>query len=152
MRHKIAGRKLNRTTSHRKALLRNMASSLVKFEQIQTTLPKAKELRPYIEKLITKARKGTLAARRELLTSVQNTGLVSKMMDTLATRYKSRPGGYVRIIRNGFRYGDNAPMAYIEFVDRDLEAKPTQPKVESEIESGVSPELAEASMALPKSS
>ncbi|USO01061.1 MAG: 50S ribosomal protein L17 [Alphaproteobacteria bacterium] len=132
MRHKLSGRKLNRTSAHRKALLRNMACSLVKFEQIKTTLPKAKELRPYIEKLVTKARLGTLAARRDILSSIQDRELVSKMMDTLADRYRKRPGGYVRIIRSGFRYGDNAPMAYIEFVERDLSAKPAMPREATE--------------------
>lgn len=141
MRHKLSGRKLNRTSSHRQALLRNMASSLVKYEQIKTTLPKAKELRPYIEKLITKAREGTLAARRLLLSSIQDRELVAKMMDTLADRYKKRPGGYVRIIRSGFRHGDNAPMAYIEFVDRDLNAKPVGPKMEQTEEHALPAEM-----------
>ena len=123
MRHRISGRKLNRTSSHRKAMFRNMSASLIKHEQITTTLPKAKELRPIVEKLITIGKKGDLAARRQALRDIPDTKLVSKLLGPLADRYKKRAGGYTRIIKAGFRHGDNAPMAVIEFVDRDVAAK-----------------------------
>jgi large subunit ribosomal protein L17 len=119
MRHKIAGRKLNRTSSHRKALFKNMAQALIQHEQIKTTLPKAKELRPVVEKLITLGKKGTLAARRQAISQIQDQGCVSKLLDILAKRFSGRSGGYTRIMKSGFRYGDNAPMAIIEFVDFD---------------------------------
>lgn len=119
MRHKIAGRKLNRTSSHRKALFKNLAQALIKNEQIKTTLPKAKELRPVVEKLITLAKKGTLAARRQAVAQIQDQDSVSKLINTLGQRFLSRAGGYTRILKAGFRYGDNAPMAIIEFVDFD---------------------------------
>ncbi len=122
MRHKIAGRKLNRTSSHRKALFKNLAQALILNEQIKTTLPKAKELRPVVEKLITLAKKGTLAARRQAISQIQDRSLVSKLIDNLGQRFGNRAGGYTRILKAGFRYGDNAPMAIIEFVDFD----PTQ--------------------------
>lgn len=128
MRHKVRGRKLNRTSEHRSAMFKNMASSLIQYEQIQTTLPKAKDLRPIVEKLVTKARKGTLHVRRQLLSYLQDEGIVQKLMSNLAERYKTRPGGYLRILKAGFRHGDNAEMAYIEFVDRDLKAKPKAPQ------------------------
>ncbi|RTK93136.1 MAG: 50S ribosomal protein L17 [Rickettsiales bacterium] len=123
MRHKLKGLKLNRTSSHRKAMFANMATSLVMNEQIQTTLPKAKALRPIVEQLVTKARKGTLAARRDIISRIKDKDAVQKLMSVLAERYKVRPGGYTRIIKDGFRYGDKAPIAYIEFVDRDVSAK-----------------------------
>ncbi len=123
MRHGNKGRKLNRTSSHRKAMFANMANALIKHEQIKTTLPKAKELRPYVEKLITIASKNTLHARRQLIAKIKDTTTVEKLMSVLATRYKSRQGGYCRIFKYGFRYGDNAPMAVIEFVERDVNAK-----------------------------
>ncbi len=123
MRHGMAGRKLNRTSSHRKAMLANMANSLIKHEQIKTTLPKAKELRPYVEKLVTLGKRGDLHARRQAASKLQDDGMVKKLFDTLGPRYEDRPGGYIRIMKAGFRYGDAAPMAVIEFVDRDLEAK-----------------------------
>lgn len=123
MRHRISGRKLNRTSSHRKAMFSNMAAALIKHEQIKTTLPKAKDLRPIVEKLVTLGKKGTLHARRQALRTVKDTNLVSKLIDVLGERYKSRPGGYLRIIKAGNRYGDMAPMAVIEFVDRDESAK-----------------------------
>ena len=119
MRHKIAGRKLNRTSSHRKALFKNLAQALIQHEQIKTTLPKAKELRPVVEKLITLGKKGTLAARRQAISQIQDQGCVSKLLDILAKRFSGRSGGYTRIMKSGFRYGDNAPMAVIEFVDFD---------------------------------
>jgi len=123
MRHKIKGRKLNITSSHRQAMLANMAVALVTHEQIKTTLPKAKELRPYIETLITKAKKADLAVRRSVLSKIKDKKAVEKLINILGTRYKDRPGGYTRIIKAGFRYGDLAPIAYIEFVDRDVNAK-----------------------------
>ena len=123
MRHKIAGRKLNRTTSHRAAMLANMAVALVNHEQIKTTLPKAKELRRYIEMLVTVARKSDLTSRRRLISAIKDKVAVEKLVAVLGPRYKERPGGYTRIIKAGFRYGDVAPVAYIEFVDRDVNAK-----------------------------
>ncbi len=127
MRHGIQGRKLNRTSSHRKALLSNMANSLLKYEQIRTTLPKAKDLRPVVEKLLTLGQKGTLHARRQAFAFLRDNEIVAKLLGPLAERYKERPGGYLRIIKAGNRYGDMAPMAIIEFVDRDPSAKPKKP-------------------------
>ena len=123
MRHKIAHRKLNRTASHRKAMFANMSSSLVEHEQIVTTLPKAKELRPFVEKLVTLAKKGDLNSRRIAIARMRNKTQAKKLFDVLVPRYKDRQGGYIRIMKAGFRYGDNAPMAVIEFVDRDESAK-----------------------------
>jgi large subunit ribosomal protein L17 len=123
MRHKIAHRKLNRTASHRKAMFANMSSSLVEHEQIVTTLPKAKELRPFVEKLVTLAKKGDLNSRRIAIGRMRNKEQAKKLFDVLGPRYADRPGGYIRIMKAGFRYGDNAPMAVIEFVDRDESAK-----------------------------
>jgi len=123
MRHRIKGRKLNRTSSHRQAMFANMAVSLIMNEQIKTTLPKAKELRPYIEVLVTKAKNANLAARRRIISKIKDKHAAEKLISVLGTRYDSRPGGYTRIIKAGFRYGDVAPVAYIEFVDRDLSAK-----------------------------
>ncbi len=123
MRHAKAGRKLNRTASHRKALLRNMADALIKHEQIITTLPKAKELRPYVEKLITLAKRGDLHARRQAMTKLLDEAMGKKLFDILGPRYADRQGGYTRIMKAGFRKGDDAPMAVIEFVDRDEEAR-----------------------------
>jgi large subunit ribosomal protein L17 len=135
MRHAVAGRKLNRTTSHRKAMFNNLAAALVKHEQIKTTLPKAKDLRPIVEKLVTLGKKGGLAARRQILASIKDEKLAEKLLTTLADRYKSRAGGYTRVLKAGFRYGDMASMAIIEFVDRDVAAKgqdsgPSQQKAE----------------------
>lgn len=124
MRHGMQGRKLNRTSSHRKALLSNMANSLLKYEQIRTTLPKAKDLRPVVEKLLTLGQKGTLHARRQAFSFLRDNDMVAKLLGPLAERYKERPGGYLRIIKAGNRYGDMAPMAIIEFVNRDPSAKP----------------------------
>ena len=123
MRHRMHGRKLNRTWSHRKAMLANMAMALVKHEQITTTLPKAKELRPYVEKLVTLGKRGDLHARRLLIAKTRDQATASKLIDVLAPRYAERPGGYVRVLKAGFRQGDNAPMAVIEFVERDVSAK-----------------------------
>ncbi len=123
MRHRIAHRKLNRTASHRKAMFANMASSLIEHEQIVTTLPKAKELRPFVEKLVTLAKKGDLNSRRIAIARTRNQEQSRKLFEVLGPRYKDRQGGYIRIMKAGFRYGDNAPMAVIEFVDRDESAK-----------------------------
>ena len=123
MRHRMSGRKLNRTSSHRKAMFANMAAALIKHEQIKTTLPKAKELRPITEKLITLAKKGGLANRRLALSRLRDEAMVTKLFDTLGERYADRPGGYTRVLRAGFRKGDMAPMAIIELVDRDTSAK-----------------------------
>jgi len=136
MRHKVSKRKLNRTSSHRKALLANMAVALIKHEQIKTTLPKAKELAPYVEKLITLGKKGNLNARRRLYSIIPEKEWGVKVFDILAERYKERNGGYTRIMKAGFRYGDSAPMAVIELVDRDPEAlgQDSGPVVEKEFD------------------
>lgn len=123
MRHRLSGRKLNRTSSHRKAMFDNLAAALIKHEQIKTTLPKAKDLRPVVEKLITLGKRGGLHARRQALAILQDLKLAEKLFSTLAERYKSRAGGYTRVLRAGFRYGDSASMAIIELVDRDVAAK-----------------------------
>jgi len=123
MRHRKAGRKLNRTSSHRKAMFINMSAALIKHEQIKTTLPKAKELRPIVEKLVTLGKRGDLHARRQAIARVGDIKLVAKLFDVIAVRYKERQGGYTRVLKAGFRYGDNAPVAVIEFVDRDVNAK-----------------------------
>lgn len=124
MRHRMVGRKFNRTSEHRKALFINMASALIKHEQIKTTLPKAKDLRRVVERLITIAKKGDLSARRLLLSRLRNDrAMVTKLIDVIAPRYTDRHGGYTRVLKAGFRYGDMAPMAYIELVDRDETAK-----------------------------
>jgi large subunit ribosomal protein L17 len=120
MRHQLSGRKLNRTKSHRQALFSNMSVSLLVHEQIKTTLPKAKELRPIVEKLITMGKNGSLHQRRLLISKLKDAGVANKVMTTLADRYKDRQGGYVRILKAGFRYGDAAPMAIIELVDREI--------------------------------
>ncbi len=123
MRHNMSGRKLSRTSTHRKALFANLTVALVKHEQIKTTLPKAKELRPYIEKLITKARDNTLHTRRYLIAMLGDEAAAAKLLDVLAPRYAQRPGGYTRILKAGFRKGDAAAVAMIELVDRDITAK-----------------------------
>ena len=123
MRHQKAGRKLNRTASHRKAMFANMSAALIKHEQIVTTLPKAKELRPIVEKLITLAKRGDLHARRQADAQLKQDKHTARLFEILGPRYKDRQGGYVRILKAGFRYGDMAPMAIIELVDRDPEAK-----------------------------
>jgi large subunit ribosomal protein L17 len=123
MRHGVAQRKLNRTASHREAMFANMAASLIKHEQITTTLPKAKSLRPVVEKLVTLAKRGDLSARRLVLARLKDETMTKKLFDTLAPRYKARNGGYTRVLKAGFRHGDNAPIAVIEFVDRDENAK-----------------------------
>jgi large subunit ribosomal protein L17 len=123
MRHGIAHRKLGRTTSHRTAMFANMAASLIKHEQIVTTLPKAKELRPFVEKLVSLAKRGDLHARRIAISRVRDVDQVHKLFETIGPRYKARNGGYIRVLKAGFRFGDNAPVAVIEFVDRDPAAK-----------------------------
>ena len=123
MRHRLRGRKLNRTSAHRKAMFKNLASSLIKYEQIITTVPKAKDLRPIVEKLITIAKKGSLHARRQLISKLPRDANISKLFNELPERYKNRPGGYVRILKKGMRFGDAAPMAVIELVDRNVEEK-----------------------------
>ena len=123
MRHGKVHRKLNKKPAHRRAMFANMCASLIKHEQIMTTLPKAKELRPVVEKLVTLGKKGDLAARRQAISEIRDVGMVKKLFEVLAPRYKERHGGYTRIMKAGFRYGDNAPRAVIEFVDRDVEAK-----------------------------
>jgi large subunit ribosomal protein L17 len=123
MRHGKVHRKLNRTAEHRRAMFANMCAALIKHEQIVTTLPKAKELRPIVEKLVTLGKKGGLAMRRQAISEMRDLEQTRKLFDVLAARYKDRQGGYTRIIKAGFRYGDNAPMAVIEFVDRDVDAK-----------------------------
>jgi large subunit ribosomal protein L17 len=123
MRHRLAGRKLNRTSSHRTAMFANMAVALVKHEQITTTLPKAKELRRIVEKLVTLGKRGDLHARRLIISKTRDRGTATKLIDVLGPRYAERPGGYVRVLKAGFRYGDDAPMAVIEFVERDVAAK-----------------------------
>ena len=123
MRHRKAGRRFNRRAGHRKAMFANMAAALIKHEQIVTTLPKAKDLRPVVEKLITLAKRGDLHARRLAIAQIRDEAMVRKLFDTLGPRYRERPGGYTRVLKAGFRHGDSAPVAVIELVDRDPDAK-----------------------------
>ena len=123
MRHGFRGRRFNRTAEHRKAMFANMSAALIKHEQIITTLPKAKDLRPVVEKLITLGKRGDLHARRNAMSELRDADMVKKLFDVLGPRYKARPGGYCRVLKAGFRQGDNAPMAVIEFVDRDVDAR-----------------------------
>ncbi len=123
MRHGFRGRRFNRTVEHRKAMFANMSAALIKHEQIVTTLPKAKDLRPVVEKLITLGKRGDLHARRQAIAQIRDEAMVRKLFDVLGPRYQARSGGYCRIMKAGFRYGDNAPMAVIEFVDRDVDAR-----------------------------
>jgi large subunit ribosomal protein L17 len=123
MRHGFRGRRFNRTSEHRLAMFANMSAALIKHEQIVTTLPKAKDLRPVVEKLITLGKRGDLNSRRLAMSQLRDAAMVKKLFDVLAPRYGDRPGGYTRVLKAGFRYGDNAPMAVIEFVDRDVEAR-----------------------------
>jgi len=136
MRHRLAGRKLNRTREHRRAMLANMAVALLKHEQIVTTLPKAKGLRPYTEKLISLGKRGDLHARRQAASTLRDEGIAKKLFEVIGPRYAERPGGYIRIMKAGFRYGDQAAMAVIELVDRDPDAKGTDsgPTAEQEAE------------------
>ena len=149
MKHRIKGKKLNRTSSHRKALLKNMSQALIKHEQIVTTLVKAKTLKPYFDKLITIGKKGNLSARRQAISKVGDLKLVEKLFSILAKRYETRNGGYSRVLKAGFRYGDAAPMAVIELVDRDEEARgkdsgPTQEQKKSNVNANKDQETAVA--------
>lgn len=123
MRHGMRGRKFSRKSAHRKSMFSNLASALIKHEQISTTLPKAKDLRPVVEKLVTLGKRGDLHARRQVLSVLKDAELTNKLFSAIAERYKTRQGGYLRVLKAGFRYGDNAPMAIVEFVDRDVAAK-----------------------------
>ena len=138
MRHRMSGRKLNRTSSHRKAMFSNMTASLLLHEQIKTTKPKAKDLRVFVDKMITLGKRGDLHARRQALSFLQDKTVVEKLFEALAARYKDRQGGYSRVLAAGYRYGDAAPMAIIELVDRDIEAKGAADKarVDAEAEDG----------------
>ena len=145
MRHRKQGRKLNRTASHRKAMFKNMSVALLTHEQIVTTLPKAKELRSVVDKLITLGKRGDLHARRQAASQLQDAEIVKKLFSTLAERYKDRPGGYTRVLKAGFRYGDNAPMAVIELGERDEDAKGKADRERMEAEEADAPaETAEA--------
>ena len=141
MRHGKSGRKLNRTSSHRKAMFSNMCQALLEHEQIVTTLPKAKELRPIVEKLVTLGKRGDLHARRQAIAAVKDATIVRRLFDTIAPRYTERNGGYLRIMKAGFRYGDNAPMAVIEFVDRDVSAKGAKDHARTEAEAAANPDM-----------
>ena len=134
MRHRKSGRKLNRTSSHRKAMFANMAASLIRHEQIVTTLPKARELRPFVDKLVTLAKKGDLASRRIAISRVRDLAMVRKLFDTIGPRYEDRNGGYTRVLKAGYRYGDSAPVGVIEFVDRDEDAKGAEDRARAEAE------------------
>lgn len=134
MAHGIAHRKLNRTSAHRKAMFANMASSLIQHEQIVTTLPKAKELKPIMDKLVTLAKKGDLSARRQAIAQIRNKDAVHKLFEVFGERYKDRDGGYCRVLKAGFRHGDNAPVAVIELVDRDEAAKGAEDRARHEAE------------------
>ncbi len=134
MRHGIAHRKLNRTSSHRKAMFANMAASLIKHEQIVTTLPKAKEMKPIMDKLVTLAKKGDLASRRRAIARIRDKDAVKKLFEVMGDRYADRNGGYTRVLKAGYRYGDNAPMAVIELVDRDEDAKGAEDRARHEAE------------------
>lgn len=140
MRHRKQGRKLNRTHSHRKAMFVNMSVALLTHEQIVTTLPKAKELRSVVDKLITLGKRGDLHARRQAMARLQDNDAVKKLFSTLGERYKERPGGYTRVLKAGFRFGDNAPMAVIELVDRDPDAKGAEDRARMEEEDSIEAE------------
>ena len=142
MRHRKSGRKLNRTASHRKAMFANMAAALINHEQIKTTLPKAKELKPFVEKLVTLAKRGDLHARRIAISRVRDEAMVKKLFEAIGPRYEDRHGGYTRVLRAGFRYGDNAPIAVIEFVDRDESAKGAEDRDRRDAELLVEDEVA----------
>ncbi|MBO6639488.1 MAG: 50S ribosomal protein L17 [Roseitalea sp.] len=142
MRHRKQGRKLNRTSSHRKAMFANMAASLIEHEQIVTTLPKAKELRPIVEKLVTLGKRGDLHARRQVASQIQDETQTRKLFADIAPRYADRNGGYLRIMKAGFRHGDSAPMAVIEFVDRDVDARGAADRARLEAEEAAEAEAA----------
>src|SRR3990167_9008736 len=143
MRHGFALRKLNRTHEHRKAMFANMAAALIKHEQIITTLPKAKDLRPVVEKLVTLGKRGGLHARRQAIAELRDAAMVKKLFEVLAPRYKERDGGYTRVLKAGFRYGDSAPMAIIELVDRDVAAKGAADKARAAAEEAAAEPKAE---------
>jgi large subunit ribosomal protein L17 len=134
MRHKMSGRKLNRTKAHRRALFANMAKALIECESIQTTLPKAKEMRSYVEKLVTKARSNTLHIRRQLIAKIGSEATVKKLIDVISPRFSHRSGGYTRIVKAGFRFGDNAPMAVLQFVDYKVPVQITEGDEESSVD------------------
>ena len=144
MRHGKSGRKLNRNSSHRKAMFANMAASLIRHEQIVTTLPKAKELKPYVERLVTLGKRGDLHARRLAVARIRDEDAVKKLFETLGPRYGNRAGGYTRVLKAGFRYGDSAPMAVIELVERDRDAKGAEDRARHEAEGGGERETDEA--------
>jgi large subunit ribosomal protein L17 len=144
MRHGFAGRRLGRSVSHRRAMFANLAASLIEHEQIVTTLPKAKDLRPIVEKLVTLGKRGDLHARRLAISEIGSEAAVKRLFDTIAPRYADRHGGYLRILKAGFRKGDNAAMAVIEFVDRDTSAKGAADRARAEAEEGVTEEAAAA--------
>jgi large subunit ribosomal protein L17 len=139
MRHGKAHRKFNRTAEHRKAMFANMSAALITHEQVTTTLPKAKDLRPVVEKLVTLAKKGGLHARRQAISQIKDLPAVKKLFDVIAPRYKARKGGYLRIVKAGFRFGDAAPVAVIEFVDRDVEAKGKEDRARHAVEVAARP-------------
>jgi large subunit ribosomal protein L17 len=142
MRHGFAGRRFARSVSHRKAMFANLAASLIEHEQIVTTLPKAKDLRPIVEKLVTLGKRGDLHARRQVIAQIGNEHLVKRLFETIAPRYAQRNGGYLRIMKAGFRHGDNAPLAVIEFVERDVSAKGAGDKARIEAEASTEAEAA----------
>ena len=142
MRHARGYRRLNRTHEHRKAMFSNMSASLIEHEQIVTTLPKAKEIRPIVEKLVTLGKRGDLHARRQAISQIRDNEVVRKLFDTIATRYATRNGGYLRIMKAGFRTGDNAPMAVVEFVDRDVDAKGAKDRARVALEASAEDEAA----------
>jgi large subunit ribosomal protein L17 len=144
MRHAKTGRKFSRTASHRKAMFANLAASLIKHEQIATTLPKAKDLRPIVEKLVTLAKRGDLHARRQAISQLRDLGMVKKLFETIGPRYKARAGGYTRVLKAGFRHGDSAPLAVIEFVDRDKDAKGAEDRARHEAQQAAEGGPAEA--------
>jgi large subunit ribosomal protein L17 len=144
MRHAKTGRKFSRTASHRKAMFANLAASLIKHEQIATTLPKAKDLRPIVEKLVTLAKRGDLHARRQAIAQLRDLGMVKKLFETIGPRYKARAGGYTRVLKAGFRHGDSAPLAVIEFVDRDKDAKGAEDRARHEAQQAAEGVPAEA--------
>jgi large subunit ribosomal protein L17 len=147
MRHARAHRKFNRTAEHRKAMFANMSAALITHEQVVTTLPKAKDLRPVVEKLVTLAKQGDLHARRRAVSQIRDLDAVKKLFEVIGPRYKARSGGYLRIIKAGFRYGDNAPVAVIEFVDRDVEAKGKADRARVEAERAAQPKQEAAATA-----
>ena len=142
MRHANAHRKLNRKPEHRRAMFANMAAALIRHEQIVTTLPKAKDLRPIVEKLVTLGKRGDLHARRQAIAEMRDLAMVKKLFDVIGPRYKTRNGGYTRVLKAGFRYGDSAPVGVIEFVDRDVEAKGRDDRARHEAASAAAPAAA----------